>query len=49
MIDVKLLREYVKNANLEEIPMGDNATGYLIDIDKLMDSKVIYKKYENVA
>lgn len=48
MISVKRLREYVSNAPLNKIHMGDNATGYLLPIEDLKKNKVIIKTFEGV-
>ena len=48
MIRVKKLREYVNKANLNEVRMGDNATGYLLPIEDLKNKGVIEKTFEGV-
>lgn len=48
LVKTSVLREYVKNAHLEEIRMGDNATGYLLSIADLKRRKVINKTYNEV-
>lgn len=48
MIRVKKLREYVDKTPLNEVRMGDNATGYLLSIEDLKKNKVIVKTYEGV-
>lgn len=47
-ISVEALREYVRSHDLNEIKMGDNATGYLIPLEDLVNSKVVIKVYEGV-
>lgn len=48
VIQVAKLRAYVKQANLELIRMGDNATGHLIKVNDLIAQKIISKVYENM-
>lgn len=38
------LKGYIKHKNPREIPMGDNARGYLLDIQSLIEYQVAYRR-----
>lgn len=44
LIDLPMLKGYIKQYNPKEIVMGDNARGYLISIKDLIDYKVARKR-----
>lgn len=46
MLKVSNLREYINDNNLKLIRMGDNATGYLLDIAELERAGVIVNEYK---
>lgn len=46
ILSVKALRNYVESHELRTISMGDNATGYLLDIGELDRTKVIKQMYK---
>ena len=48
VLSVKNLRNYIEQSHPKEIPMGDNATGFLLPIEELRKNKVILKTYEGV-
>lgn len=43
-INVKMLRNHISNNNYNEVNMGDNAKGYLINIEDLENKKILYKR-----
>lgn len=46
IINVGLLRDYVKNTNHKLVEMGDNAIGYLLKIEELAKLNIIEKTYK---
>ena len=43
IVDICKLRRYVSTSNLNLVPMGDSATGYLIPIKTLEEENIIHK------
>lgn len=48
LIDAKALRNYVYQKRGDPIPMGDNATGFLIPFSELDSKNIIKKHYKGV-
>lgn len=44
ILKLKELRGYIKHTNPREITMGDNAKGYLLDIQNLIDYQVAIRR-----